>query len=212
MSDPHEATDRFDDGTDDLPAGAVSILIAARDLFNERGFHGTTLRELARAANVSQPLLYHYFGSKHDLLVAISQRAVDNVITSIDAALAESRPEPEHRLHALVTSQVQCEIRNRKINFVANTEVRSLDPPARAAFEAKRGYIQDWYNRTVQAGVDDGRFGTPYPQETARAIASMCIAVNSWYREDGPLAPHEIALRYSTMARYLVGFPSDPRA
>lgn len=209
MSDPPEASDRFDDSPNGLGPGALSIMSASEDLFAKRGYHGTTLRELARAANVSQPLLYHYFGSKHDLLVALCQSAVNTLIHSIDAALAEIPPEPQHQLHALVTSQVLCEIRYRKISFVANTEVRSLDPPARAAFEAKRGYVQDRYNRTIQAGVDNGTFRTPYPKETARAIASMCIAVNSWYHEDGLLGPDEIALRYGTLALHLVGCTNE---
>lgn len=212
MSAPPDASNSFDDPRSTLPAGALAIMAAAEDLFTERGFHGTTLRELSRVANVSQPLLYHYFGSKHDLLVVLTQLAVNSVIHSIDEALATCPPEPQHRLSALVICHVKCEIQNRKIDFVANTEVRSLEPAARDDFESKRGYIQNWYDRTVQDGVDQGIFTTPYPQETARAIASMCIAVNSWYRDDGPLPPEEIAHRYSTMALYLVGCNTDPQA
>ena len=178
---------------------------AAEEVFFESGYHGTTLRELARAAKISQPLLYHYFASKHDLLVAICQGAVNTLITSMDEALSTCPSDPGLRLDALVTAHVTNEIRTRKSSFVANTEVRSLGEDARRAFQTKRAYVQDWYDRTILDGAEQGLFTTPYPHETARAIPSMCIAVSAWYREDGPLSPAEIAGRYTTLARLAVG-------
>lgn len=180
-------------------------MTTAEELFSERGFNGTTLRELARAADVSQPLLYHYFASKHDLLVALCQQAVNGLIDAIEDALATCPTDPDHRLDALVTAHVEYEISTHRRSFVANTEVRSLDPAARAAFESKRAHVQGHYDRTIVTGTTTGSFRTPYPQETARAVASMCIAVNSWYRDGGPLRSPEIARRYSTMARLMVG-------
>lgn len=197
--------DLYWDSPNGLPPGALSIMKAAEGVFFERGFHGTTLRELARAANVSQPLLYHYFASKHNLLVALCQGAVNTLIASMDEALSTCPSDPGLRLDALVTAHVTCEIRIRKSSFVANTEVRSLAQDARRAFEAKRAHVQDWYDRTVLDGAEQGLFRTPYPHETSRAIASMCIAVSAWYREDGPLSPVEIARRYTTLARLAVG-------
>ncbi|PZS36470.1 MAG: TetR family transcriptional regulator [Pseudonocardiales bacterium] len=47
-----------------------TILAAARGLFAERGFHGTTIRDVATQAGVNAALVHHYFGTKDRLFVA----------------------------------------------------------------------------------------------------------------------------------------------
>ncbi len=46
------------------------IINAARDLFSRKGYHGTAMPEIARAAGISTGLIYHFFPSKEDILVA----------------------------------------------------------------------------------------------------------------------------------------------
>lgn len=58
-------------------ATRTAILDAAEKLFAERGFAGTSMRELARAANTSQALLHHHFGTKAALYEAVKQRFTD---------------------------------------------------------------------------------------------------------------------------------------
>lgn len=55
-------------------ARANQILDAAAELFAERGFHRTTTREIAEAADVAEGTLYNYFANKDDLLIGIMQR------------------------------------------------------------------------------------------------------------------------------------------
>ncbi len=196
---------RYLDSPDGLSSGALSIMSVAAIAFGEKGFHGTSLRDLARAGGMSQPALYHYFPSKHDLLVAISQAAVNSLIIAVDEALGNSPDGSDAKLDRLVTAHVLCEIRIRRLSFVANTEVRSLEPYARDDFQTKRAHVQGIYDRTISEGAKSGVFKNPYPVETARALASMCIAVNSWYRENGTLPPETIAKRYSQLALFAVG-------
>jgi AcrR family transcriptional regulator len=63
----------------------AQILAAARPLFAERGFHGTTTRDLAEAADVNDALLYRYFANKQEVLRALMDEAV---------AVFESLPAP----------------------------------------------------------------------------------------------------------------------
>ncbi|MEM6274365.1 MAG: helix-turn-helix domain-containing protein [Myxococcota bacterium] len=68
--------------TDRARSTRDAILDAARACFSETGFRATTLREVARRARITQPLINHYFGSKDALFDAVLQRAV----TDYDAA------------------------------------------------------------------------------------------------------------------------------
>ncbi|MPZ69494.1 MAG: TetR family transcriptional regulator [Actinobacteria bacterium] len=47
------------------------ILQASLNLFAEKGFHGTSMRDIAKAADITEGLIYHYFASKRDLFTAI---------------------------------------------------------------------------------------------------------------------------------------------
>ncbi|MEL6338986.1 MAG: helix-turn-helix domain-containing protein [Myxococcota bacterium] len=71
--------------TDRARSTRDAILDAARACFSEAGFRATTLREVARRARITQPLINHYFGSKDALFDAVLQRAVtDYDVAQID--------------------------------------------------------------------------------------------------------------------------------
>jgi TetR/AcrR family transcriptional regulator len=60
------------------PATKAAVLAAAERLFAERGFAGTSMRDLAAASGVSQPLIQHHFGGKDALYAAVLRRAIDD--------------------------------------------------------------------------------------------------------------------------------------
>ena len=65
------------------------ILEAAAQLFAEKGFHRTTTKDIAQAADVSEGTLYNYFDNKEDLLFGIMEKLVDNQQLSRQLSLAE---------------------------------------------------------------------------------------------------------------------------
>ena len=74
---------------------------AALELFAERGFHGTGIRQLAERAGVSSASLYHYMGTKEDLLVALMTSSLERLVGDAGAAVAGS-DDPVGQLGALV--------------------------------------------------------------------------------------------------------------
>lgn len=75
---------------------AARILGAARDAFAEHGWAGTTIRAVARAADVDPALVYHYFGSKEGLLDAATtppQKWLDGVAATQQAPITEMGAE-----------------------------------------------------------------------------------------------------------------------
>src|SRR4051795_5342434 len=71
------------------------ILEAATAVFGERGYVGTTTDAVARAAGVSQPYVVRMFGTKEALFLEVLHRAVDKLLTSFRAALAEGLAKGE---------------------------------------------------------------------------------------------------------------------
>lgn len=66
----------------------AKILDAAEACFADKGYAGTSVREIVHAAGVKSPTLYHYFGSKEDLLMILLRARMDAFFDQVRAALA----------------------------------------------------------------------------------------------------------------------------
>jgi AcrR family transcriptional regulator len=168
--------------------GTRILISAAVETMSEKGFNGTSVRDIADRAGMSPAVLYHYFGSKHDLLVAIMHRTIDHLIERCAAVLADAPPDPAVRLRRLVREHV-----------LVHTELRQ-----RALLIAKRDKHERMFHRVVNDGAASGAFGTPYPSEAVRGILTMATGVSVWFREDGPLTAAEVADRFGHLALALV--------
>src|SRR5512139_587796 len=78
-----------------------AILDAALDLFGDRGFFGTSLRDIARAVGVRESALYNYFPSKEALFEALIAAGQDSKMELLSAALDEGADDPRAVLERL---------------------------------------------------------------------------------------------------------------
>jgi TetR/AcrR family transcriptional regulator len=71
----------------------LAVLDAAERLFSERGFSGTSMRDIACASGVSQPLIHHHYGGKQNLYLAVRRRGIHAFATKFpDLAGDSDRP------------------------------------------------------------------------------------------------------------------------
>jgi len=87
--------------TDDRGAGRDAILDAGEELFADKGFAGTSLRALARAAGTSQALIHHHFGTKAGLWAAVKARFGEQLEQS--SLLAAARIPPQETTDPVAT-------------------------------------------------------------------------------------------------------------
>ena len=83
--------------THERATAAERILRAAVVLFRERGYHGSSMRTLARALRMEAASLYYHFKSKQEILFAILDRTLDDLLAGVGRAVA-SADGPEARL------------------------------------------------------------------------------------------------------------------
>ena len=76
----------------------------AAELFAEKGFHETTMRDIARRAGMLPGSIYYHFPSKADLLAGVYEEGVSRLLARIDAADPGLRAEPWARLEAVMTA------------------------------------------------------------------------------------------------------------
>ncbi|MCP3767894.1 MULTISPECIES: TetR/AcrR family transcriptional regulator [unclassified Streptomyces] len=188
------------------PLDLHPILVHTMEAFNEHGYHGTSVRDIAGRVGVTVPALYYHYENKQALLATLLETSMKDVLDRCRAAAAEAGDEPLPRFCAMVESIVLY-MANRKGLAFLDTEIRSLEPGNRARYVALRDYLEHMLLDTVEAGIARGVFTTPIPADAVRAVLIMCQGVANWYRADGPLTAAEIAGRHVLLSLGTVGHP-----
>lgn len=186
------------------PLALDPVAQAAADAFAACGFHGTTVREIARRAGLSVPGLYHHYRGKEAMLSAVVGAAVDDLRSRAAAAEEEAGIDPVHRLELLVSCLVLYHCHRKRLGLIAVSELANLDPVSRRRIGARRTEVQRMLDGAVLDGAARGLFRTSYPLDASRAIATMCVAVAGWFRMELTLTPPEVADRYVDYALNLL--------
>ncbi|MDT7631277.1 MAG: hypothetical protein QOI50_3207 [Pseudonocardiales bacterium] len=182
------------------------VLGAAADSFVALGYHGTTMREIARRADLSVPGLYHHYPSKQNMLVAVLDATMADLRWRLDAADDEGDGDPVARLELLVSALVLYHCHRKGLGFIALSEMRSLDPANRRRIAARRTEVQRLVDTAVLDGAARGLFRTRYPLDSSRAVVTMSIAVATWFQMEMSLTPDDVAQRYVEYALNVVRY------
>jgi AcrR family transcriptional regulator len=198
------------DATKPSPAGEgraipAAIRAAALQLFWERGYHGTSVRQISRAADTAVANVYHYFPRKLDILYEIIDGAQMALAESTREATEQAAEDPVSQLVAVVSAHTRFHAEFQRESFIGNSEMRSLPPSMVRRYVDKRDTQQAMFERPLRAGIEAGVFHVPHPDEAVIAMVTMCTAVALWYRPDGDLGPEEIVQRFTQLALRMVG-------
>lgn len=177
---------------------------AAVVAFAERGFHGTTTRDIATAAGMSPAALYVHHRSKEELLHELSLAGHETTLRLVREAIA-AHDAPTDQLRALVHTFALHHARAHTSARVVNYELASLSPEHLAEIMQLRHQIDEAVRGVVDAGVATGEFDVPHPRLAAAAILSLGIDIARWYDDGGPWSPDGLASGYADIALRIVG-------
>jgi AcrR family transcriptional regulator len=177
---------------------------SALDLFVELGYHGTSVRDIARNASLSVPGLYHHHPSKQDLLATLLSRSGHDLLERSIAAMASAGSDPRDRFIAQVENVVLYVTHRRKLARLAH-EIPSLTPEFKARHVELRDTQERFLTQEITAAAERGYFATDNPREASRAVLVLCRGVADWYSPGGEFSPEQIAERYVRFALALVG-------
>jgi AcrR family transcriptional regulator len=185
------------------------LLRTALRLFAERGFHGTGIRDIAVAAEVSVSAMYYYASSKDELLESVMRRTLGVLTTGATETVAES-DEPGERLVALISLHVAFHARNPQAAGVVDQEFGVLTGQAREEILSLRDAYEQIWASTLRDGVDQGIF-LDRGSLGRLAILEMTTGVAHWYRPDGPMSVPQLCDRFADMGLALMGAARDGR-
>lgn len=178
------------------------ILTAAAHLLAARGYHGMSMRDLARDTGMSLANLYNYFSSKEDLVFALQTRAFETLIASAEQAL-HGVQGPEERLYAFILSHVRYITTHRDVTRVLVEGTGELPPKRRRAIrELKERYRE--IGRIIVVDIQAAGCGVPgvvplgaqSAPEVERStfnIFGMLNWIYGWYEPEQHGTPQDIA-------------------
>jgi AcrR family transcriptional regulator len=167
------------------------VLRTAARIFSQRGFHQTTLADVAEELNVSKPALYHYFKSKDEILLEIQQAAIAQMTREAAEMGGETVRE---QLTAFVRAYVDM-ITDDFGTCLITTGVLPLEPKNRKAIRAGSKAIEAIVREILVRGMADGSIAPCDPKITAMLFFGALNWIPYWYRADGELDTEQVAAR-----------------
>ena len=174
------------------PETREAIDRAAIDLFAELGYHATSMRALAAAAEVQPAAIYHWYPSKEAILIHLQDDFMEQLTVRVLAAMGEHEA-PALKLAAAVREHVVYHGLHTSEAFVTDSEIRALADEPRRALIAKRDDYQAMFGGLIRDGIRDGTLRTSDVHVATYAILLQCTGVALWFHPDGPLGLDEVA-------------------
>ena len=174
------------------------ILEAAAQVFRQKGFHGTSMQDIAKAVNLQKPSLYHHVSSKQEILLALLDRALEILLERISVISSQDIPA-DKKLREMIRAYLEILAENMDLAAVLLFEHRSLERKQHARHVPNRDKFESLWRDVLKEGVSAQRFVCEDPALTTRAILGILNWTITWYRPDGALEIDQIADQYSDL-------------
>jgi len=175
----------------DVQRARITSLSA--EIFSRRGFRATSMNEIAAAAGLSKPTLYHYFRSKEELLVRIYSDVLDESVAMGERTVAAAAT-PLAAIRDLVASRVVYTCENKELLTVCFEEEHELPPELAEELLTRRRAFERLFMGALERHL--AQHPSVRLPMTPKVYVNMCLgAVNwcyKWYRPQGPNTPEQL--------------------
>lgn len=173
------------------PTTMEAIRKAGLRLIFEHGYEAMSLRQLAAEVGIQPGSLYNHINTKQELLSDLIQDHINDLLRELEEALRDKQT-PVERLRAFVAFHVSYHMTRKREVFIANSELRSLEPRNYEAVVALRGAYERRLADILSDGMSDGVFDVVDVQVATFAIIALLTGLCSWYRPGGRLTKEAI--------------------
>ena len=182
------------------------LVAAAVRLFRERGYHATSMQDLAEAVGVQRGSLYHYIEAKEDLLWEIMERAMEALRDGVEPVSRMRRPAAA-RMRDAISAHLTAAAQSRDELTILHVELKSLSPRRRQAMVAMRDRYEGIFRALVRAGVASGEFRAVDEKAAVFAILGACNWFTQWFGPGGATGHTVFAETFSGL--FLDGLRGD---
>ncbi|RPJ10060.1 MAG: TetR/AcrR family transcriptional regulator [Deltaproteobacteria bacterium] len=194
---------------DDLRDSQTKLMEVAIDLFASRGFRGTSIRDIAGAMGMSISNIYHYYGSKEGLLLAILKHSAEQVANKL-LEVSGLNMEPLDRFRLLIKTHILMSKNHKKEVKIFFLDEEHLSPDGNEINKQFQRDIFNIYKKELHNLKAEGY--VKYENLTTLALNVLGV-VNwhlRWYRPEGPLPLEQITDEILTFILHgVLGHPTS---
>jgi AcrR family transcriptional regulator len=183
-----------------------AIVDTSARVFAQRGYHATSLTELCEANALGKGALYHYIRSKEELLAAIHDRVMDEVMAGADR-VATTGGSPSAQLRMLGDELLDVIQRYPDHVWVFLHEFPALTGERAEQFRVRRRGYERRVEEILQAGIDSGEFRDVDARLTAFAWLGMHNYTYLWLKPGGRLSARDVAKPFADL--FISGIADD---
>jgi AcrR family transcriptional regulator len=188
-----------------------AIIDTSARVFAQRGYHAAGITELCAANALGKGALYHYIGSKEELLAAIHDRVMDEVMVGADR-VAKAGGSPSTQLAMLGGELLDVIHRYPDHVWVFLHEFPALTDERAEQFRRRRRQYERRVEAVLQAGIDAGEFRDVEPRLTSLAWLGMHNYTYLWLKPGGELSAREVAKPFADIFMRGIAGPTDQGA
>jgi AcrR family transcriptional regulator len=182
------------------PRVREDIIAAATRVFSDRGYHAASMAEIAEAVGIRKPSLYHHVRKKEDLLFAIHEQMIDELIEQTMPVFTSSSMTPAEKVRGALKIAMSFVARHRDGVTVFLTEQRAVSGERWNELVVKRDFYEQMVHRIIAEGTASGAFIEVSPKIAAKAVLAMANWGYEWFQPDGPLTAEEVGDIFATIA------------
>ena len=169
------------------------VRAAALRLFKEKGYHATSMRDIANAVGINKGSLYSYIKTKEDLLIPVFEQAMGVLLEQIEQITADRSLRPTERLMRAIHAHVSAVANNLDVLTVYLSEWRQLAAESLATNRTQRERYATLFHAILRDGIAAGEFRPMDSGIAMLGMIGMCNYLFRWYRPDGRLTPDQVA-------------------
>ena len=171
-----------------------AVILAAARAFRQRGYHNTSLDDLAASLKVTKPTLYLYVPNKEAILFECFKAGIAPIQATLTECEKSSGPARE-RLFAFIRGYAAAIVGDFGWCML-RAEDQHLGTAMGRKIKLLKAGIDKRMRSLIEAGVADGSIRECDTRMTSFALAGALNWMGHWYREDATLNPQEIADRF----------------
>ncbi|MGD8603541.1 MAG: TetR/AcrR family transcriptional regulator [Anaerolineales bacterium] len=171
------------------------IIQAAAQIFRQKGYHGTSMQDIADSVQLQKASLYHHVSSKQEILLSILDQALEGLIEDLEQIVASQLPA-DQKLRKAMQSYIERMMQDTDLAAVLLLEYRSLEPDQRQDHVARRDKYESLWRQIVIQGVRTGVFREMDISVSTFALLGVQNWTITWFQEDGRLTAKELADLY----------------
>jgi AcrR family transcriptional regulator len=170
------------------------ILDKAGVLFWQKGYHSTSMKDIAAACDCKAANIYNYFKGKEDILFEVIKDITERAVNSVSHLEDDETTSPVDQLKSFIDNHLGVLVQMKKSSvLISDTGLQNLTRDHRRIIVELRDTYDRIMTKIIRRGIESGDFTVKDEKVTVYLISSVIIRSTIWFSSKGRLSAEEVS-------------------